>query len=157
VTAHPVAPLWRRRTPLFADSYALIAHPMPNDNQSQHASQEHGPLRRMVGSIVSLMHTRLELIGIELAEERERLIAVLFLGFAAAIFGMMALFSLTALIAVAFWDTYRWQVLAGITLVYGIVALICAIKARSGLRGAPIVFQATLNEFQKDRDMFREP
>jgi uncharacterized membrane protein YqjE len=111
----------------------------------------------MLGSLVSLMHTRLELVGIELAEERERLVAVLFLGFAAAIFGMMALISLTALIAVAFWDTYRWQVLAAITLVYGIGAVICALKARSGLQSAPIFFQDLLHEFEKDRDMFREP
>lgn len=130
---------------------------MPNDNPTTHASHEHGPLRRMLSSIVSLMHTRLELIGIELAEERDRLIAVLFLGLAAAIFAMMALISLTALIAVAFWDTYRWQVLAAITIVYGIGALICALKVRSSLHGATIVFQATLNEFEKDRDMFREP
>ncbi|PMS35406.1 phage holin family protein [Trinickia symbiotica] len=130
---------------------------MPNDNPSTHASHEHGPLRRMLSSIVSLMHTRLELIGIELAEERDKLIAVLFLGLAAAIFAMMALISLTALIAVAFWDTYRLQVLGAITVVYGIGALICALKVRSGLHGATIVFQTTLNEFEKDRDMFREP
>lgn len=111
----------------------------------------------MLSSIVSLMHTRLELIGIELAEERGRLIAVLFLGLAAAVFALMALISLTALIAVAFWETYRWQVLAGITIVYGIGALICALKVRAGLHAAPIFFQATLNEFEKDRDMFREP
>jgi uncharacterized membrane protein YqjE len=110
----------------------------------------------MLSSIVALWHARLELIGIELAEERERLVAVIFLGLAAGIFAMMALISLTALIAVAFWETYRWQVLAGITVVYLIGALICALKARSGLHGAPIFFQATLHEFEKDRDMFRE-
>jgi uncharacterized membrane protein YqjE len=137
--------------------HALTAHPMPNEDKSPDASQEHGPLRRMLGSILALMHTRLELIGIELAEERERLVAVLFLGLAAAIFGILALISLTVLIAVAFWDTYRWQVLAGITVVYGIVALICALKARSGLQSAPIVFQSTIHEFEKDRDMFRGP
>jgi uncharacterized membrane protein YqjE len=129
---------------------------MSDDNQSPNASHEHGPLRRMLSAMVALWHARLELIGIELAEERERLVAVLFLGLAAGIFAMMALISLTALIAVAFWDTYRWQVLAGITVVYFIGALICALKARSGLYGAPIFFQATLHEFEKDRDMFRE-
>jgi uncharacterized membrane protein YqjE len=128
---------------------------MPNDTHSQHAG--HGPLRRMIGSVLALFHARLELIGIELAEERERLVAVIFLGLVAAIFALMALISLTALIAVAFWDTYRWQVLAGITGVYAIGALICALRARSGLRAAPIVFEAVLHEFEKDRDMFREP
>lgn len=130
---------------------------MSNDDTEVPRQSEHGPLRRMLGSLVGLLQTRLELIGIELAEERERLIAVLFLGLIAVMFGMMALISLTALIAVAFWDTYRWQVLAGITAVYGIGALICALKARSGLHDAPIVFQSTLNEFEKDREMFRKP
>ena len=111
----------------------------------------------MIASVVALLHARLELIGIELAEERERLVAVIFLGLVAVMFAMMALISLTALIAVAFWDTYRWQVLAGITAVYGLGAVICALRARSGLLAAPIVFEATLHEFEKDRDMFREP
>lgn len=109
----------------------------------------------MLSSLYALMQTRLELIGIELAEERERILAVVFLGLIAVMFAMMALISLTALIAVAFWDTYRWQVLAGITAVYAIGALICALKARSGLHGAPIVFHSTINEFEKDREMFR--
>ncbi|RKP50936.1 phage holin family protein [Trinickia fusca] len=129
---------------------------MPNDTQSPHDSHAHGPLRRMAGSLFALMQTRLELLGIELAEERERIVAVLFLGIVAVMLGMMALISLTALIAAAFWDTYRWQVLAGITIVYAIGAVICALRARSGLRDAPIVFEATLNELEKDRDMFRE-
>jgi len=111
----------------------------------------------MLSSLYALLQTRLELIGIELAEERERILAVVFLGLIAVMFAMMALISLTALIAVAFWDSYRWQVLAGITGVYGIVALLCALKARSGLHDAPIVFQSTLDEFEKDREMFRQP
>jgi len=109
----------------------------------------------MLSSLYALLQTRLELIGIELAEERERILAVVFLGLIAVMFAMMALISLTALIAVAFWDSYRWQVLAGITAVYAIGALLCALKARSGLRAAPIVFQSTINEFEKDREMFR--
>jgi uncharacterized membrane protein YqjE len=35
--------------------------------------------------------------------------------------------------------------------------LACALKARSGLRNAPMVFEATLAEFEKDRDVFRKP
>lgn len=128
---------------------------MPNDNPSSHSS--HGPLRRMIGSIFALLHTRLELIGVELAEERERIIAVIFLGLVAAMFAMLALITLTALIAVAFWDSYRWQVLAALTGVYALGAVICALRARAGLHSAPIVFEATLHEFEKDREMFREP
>jgi len=127
---------------------------MPNDTHSPHSS--HGPLRRMIASVFALLHTRLELIGIELAEERERIIGVIFLGLVAVMFAMMALISLTALVAVAFWDNYRLQVLAGITVVYALGGVICALRARAGLHSAPIVFEGTLREFEKDREMFRD-
>lgn len=128
---------------------------MTTDTHSQRP--EHGPLRRLIGAAFAILQTRLELIGIELAEEKERLIGVLFLGLAAMMLATMALIAFTALIAIAFWDTWRWQALAGITLVYALAALFCALKARSGLRNAPLVFQATLDEFEKDREIFHKP
>jgi len=114
---------------------------MTTDTQSQRA--ERSPLRRIFSSVFSILQTRLELIGIELAEEKDRLLAVLFLGLAAMMLAMMSLIALTALIAIAFWDTYRWQALAGITIVYAIAALICGLRARSNLHNAPAVFEAT--------------
>ncbi|MFM0388807.1 phage holin family protein [Paraburkholderia dipogonis] len=126
---------------------------MTIDTQSQRA--KHGPLRRIIGSVFAILHTRLELVGIELAEEKDRLLAVLFLGLAAMMLATMALIALTVLIAVTFWDTFRWQALAGIAIVYALAALFCAVRARNGLRNAPIVFEAMLNEFDKDREIFR--
>lgn len=126
---------------------------MTTDNTSPHPA--HGPLRRLAGSALALLHTRLELVGIELTEEKERLMGVLFLGVAAMMLAMMALISLTVLVAIAFWDTYRWQSLAGITVLYALAGVICALKARAGLRGAPAVFEATLAELEKDRELFR--
>jgi uncharacterized membrane protein YqjE len=125
---------------------------MTTERQSQHDT--HGPLRRIVSSVFSIFETRLELIGIELAEEKERLIGVLFLGLAAMMLAMMALITLTVLIAIAFWDTYRWQSLAAITVAYALVAVLCAVRARAGLSDAPNIFDSTLAEFKKDRDTF---
>jgi uncharacterized membrane protein YqjE len=118
---------------------------------------QHGPLRRMIGSVFAILQTRLELIGIELAEEKERLLAVLFVGLAAMLFATMALITLTALIAVLFWESYRWQSLLALAVFYLIAALVCAAKARAGVRDAPPVFDTTLAEFEKDRDLFKKP
>ena len=128
---------------------------MTTDTHSQR--ELHSPLRRIISSVSAILQTRLELVGIELAEEKDRLLGVLFLGLAAMMLTTMALIALTALVAIAFWDTYRWQALAGITLVYAIAGLVCALKARSGLRNAPMVFESTIAEFEKDRDVFRKP
>ncbi|GAB7525951.1 phage holin family protein [Paraburkholderia sp. 2C] len=127
---------------------------MTTDTQSQRADRS--PLRRIFSSVFSILQTRLELIGIELAEEKDRLLAVLFLGLAAMMLAMMSLIALTALVAIAFWDTYRWQALAGITIVYAVAALVCGLRARSNLHNAPAVFEATINEFEKDREIFRK-
>ncbi|SAL11478.1 phage holin family protein [Caballeronia humi] len=126
---------------------------MTTERPSQQSSP--GPLRRILSSTFAIFETRLELLGIELQEEKERLIGVLFLGLAAMMLTMMALITLTVLIAIFFWDTYRWQSLAGITLAYVLVAAFCGLKARNGLRDAPNMFDETLSEFRKDRDTFR--
>jgi len=70
---------------------------------------------------------------------------------------LMALVTLTALIAVAFWDSYRWQSLAVLTLVYALTALWCGLKAGSRLRDAPPIFPATLAELEKDRVALKHP
>lgn len=95
-----------------------------------------GPLRRILSSAFAIFETRLELIGIELQEEKERLIGVLFLGLAAMMLAMMALISLTVLIAIFFWDTYRWQALGGITLLYALIAIGCGLRAQQPARRA---------------------
>jgi uncharacterized membrane protein YqjE len=140
---------------LLAHSPAQPALAMTTDTHSQR--HEHGPLRRLLGSAFAMLQTRLELIGIELAEEKDRLIGVLFLGLAAMMLALLALIALTALVAIAFWDTWRWQALACITLIYATGAIVCTLKARNGLRNAPPVFQATLEEFEKDREILRKP
>jgi len=128
---------------------------MTTERQSPHETPS--PLRRIVSSVFAIFETRLELIGIEFAEEKDRLLGVLFLGLGAMMLTMMALITLTGLVAIAFWDTYRWQSLAAITVVYALLAVLCALRARSsdlGLRDAPNVFDSTLAEFKKDRDLF---
>ena len=114
---------------------------MKTERQSPHDTQ--GPLRRIVSSVFAIVETRLELIGIELAQEKERLIGVLFLGLAAMMLSMMALITLTVLVAIAFWDTYRWQSLVVITLVYALTGS-CSITSDM-YTSAPIVGGTTLD------------
>jgi uncharacterized membrane protein YqjE len=109
------------------------------------------PLRRIASGVIAIMQTRLELIGIELAEEKDRLLFSLFIGLAAMLFSLMALITLTAVVAAAFWDTYRWQSLIVLTLAYVVAAIACGLKAWSRLRDAPPIFPATLAELEKDR------
>ncbi|VVE44997.1 membrane protein [Pandoraea horticolens] len=112
-------------------------------------------LRRLAGALLEILQSRIELIGIELTEEKERLMGVAFLGLAAMLFGVLALVSLAALVIVIFWDTYRLQAMTGIFVVYLLLAGWCALRARNILRDAPMPFESTLAEFAKDRDALR--
>ncbi|VVE85401.1 phage holin family protein [Pandoraea sputorum] len=112
-------------------------------------------LRHLTGASIAIVQSRLELIGIELTEEKERLKGVAFLGLAAMLFGVLALVSLTALVIVVFWDTYRLPAISGVFIMYFLLAGWCAARARDILRKAPMPFEATLAEFEKDRNALR--
>lgn len=122
---------------------------------NQRTTSPRPSLRRIAGSLLEIVQSRIELIGIELTEEKERLMGVAFLGLAAMLFGMLALVALTALVIVVFWDTYRLQAMTGVFIVYLVLAAGCALRARTILREAPMPFEATLAEFEKDRDALR--
>jgi uncharacterized membrane protein YqjE len=114
-------------------------------------SQESGTIHRIGASVCSLLQTRLELLGIDLADQKDRLVSALLGSLLALLLGALSLLLVTAAIAAAYWDTYRWQSLLAMAAAYAIIALAFAAKSRSGLRRAPPMFEATLAELEKDR------
>jgi uncharacterized membrane protein YqjE len=112
--------------------------------------------RRLLGSICTLLQTRFELIGLEIAQAKGRLLTLILLGFATLLLSSIALVTLTALIAALFWDTYRWQALTLLTAVYVWLALLCLLKLRTAIRSAPLVFESTLAELKKDSEFFKK-
>ncbi|KAI3590092.1 Phage holin [Cupriavidus sp. U2] len=124
-------------------------------------SESHSPkflesLRNLVGSVVSMLQTRLELASVELAEERERLMKVALLALFGLVFFSMALMTFTLLVAILFWESYRWQALGAIVLFYLICAGVCLLVARNKVRHAPPLFESTLAQLDKDREMLRQ-
>ena len=124
-------------------------------------SESHSPkfldsLRNLGGSIVSMLQTRLELASVELAEERTRLMKVALLACFGLVFFGMALMTFTLLIAILFWETYRWQAIGAIVMFYVACAAACLLVARHKVRSAPPLFESTLAELDKDREMLRQ-
>ena len=119
-----------------------------------------GGLRRALGrvgaSVVGLARTRIELATIEFQEERERaverlvLIAVALLGFCCA------LFMLTALVVVLFWDTHRVAAIACVTLFYVAVGAFALWRLSALQHSSPKPFAATLAELERDAQAFSD-
>jgi uncharacterized membrane protein YqjE len=103
---------------------------------------------------LGLVRARLELAGIELAEERERVIALLVLAVAGAVLATFAVAAVSLVVVAYFWDTHRYQAIAAIGAVYGVLAALAFARASSIVRRAPSPFSATIAEFEKDRSAF---
>lgn len=112
-------------------------------------------LKKLAGTVVSMLQTRLELASVELAEEKERLLGTAFLGMLAVSLIGLSIMTLTALVVILCWDTYRWQSLAVMAALYALGAAACLWKVRLLLRNAPPLFEATLAELDKDREILR--
>jgi uncharacterized membrane protein YqjE len=109
-------------------------------------------LRNLAATLVSVFHTRLELVVTEIEEERVRLLQLLVWG-AAALFclGVGVLLLVTLLIAM-FWETHRIAVIGTLAAVFLAGGVGLAAGVRNLMQGRSRLFSATLDELARDRD-----
>lgn len=110
-----------------------------------------GSLTNFAATLVSIAHTRLDLLSTDLEEERAHVFSLLALGLAALFFIGVGVVLTTILLVALFWDTHRVLVLlllAGFFLAAGLVAGGVAVHKT---RTKPKLFSATLSELRKDR------
>jgi uncharacterized membrane protein YqjE len=122
---------------------------------SNHSPRLFDSLRSLLGNLAAMTRTRLELASVELAEEKARLMQQAFLGLLGLAFLSLGMIALTALIVILCWDTYRWQVLAGLVALYFGIAVYCLLRVRRAVQEAPSMFEATLAELDKDREALK--
>src|SRR4030066_1165459 len=72
-------------------------------------------LKTLSASLVSILHTRLELLSTDIAEEREHRISLLVMGLVALFCLGVGIVLLAILIAVVFWESHRLMALGGLT------------------------------------------
>lgn len=108
----------------------------------------------IASSLVGLLRTRLELLALEAADEKARLLKLLGMAFAALLFLTLAVLVFTVTVAVAFWPTEdRYLALGLLAAFYGIVGVALLLVVRHGLvYGAP-PFSATLEELARDAEL----
>lgn len=116
-----------------------------------------GLRRSIVGvtaSLVGLVRTRLELMAVEAAEEKARLLKVLGMAFAALLFLTLAVLVFTVAVAVAVWPTeHRYMALGVLAAVYGVAGVVLLLLVRRALVVDPPPFAATLEALGRDAAM----
>ncbi|HEU4929401.1 MAG TPA: phage holin family protein [Candidatus Krumholzibacteria bacterium] len=121
-------------------------------------SESHGvfhSLRLLVDRVIAVVHNRTELLTTELREETARLVGVVLWAFIGVFAGLVGLTFAGFAIVLFIPMQYRAWVATGITALFFGVALFAYFSVKK-IRGAkPRPFDATLREFEKDREHLR--
>jgi len=117
----------------------------------QHPPGLFGSIRRVIDTGVDILQNRLELITVELQQEKCRVVELLILTSAVIFCGFMAVAFLTLTIAWLFSEEKRIYALAGLTLVYLIAAVASILALKGRLKNPPLPFSGTISELKKDR------
>jgi len=111
--------------------------------------------RALGDSLLGTMQDRLELLSVELQEEKFRLIQT-FIWISAAVFtGVMAITFASLTLVYLFWESARLAVLGGLTVFYAGALLAIIVAFRRYLARQPSPFAATLQEIGEDRACIR--
>jgi uncharacterized membrane protein YqjE len=108
-------------------------------------------LKTLSVSLVGIVHTRLELLSTDIAEEREHLITLLLLALLALFFLGMGVLLLVLLIVVAFWESHRLLAVGGLAGLFLIASAGTTWFALHKTRTKPRLFEASLAELSRDR------
>jgi len=101
--------------------------------------------------LLSIGENRLELLTVEVQEERERLLHAFLLALGVAAFGLLAGLTLTAAIVVLLWAWSPVAVLLILTALYG-AGGICLWRRLTKLLHDWQTFSASLDQLRKDRE-----
>jgi len=112
-------------------------------------------VRLLADNLLATVHDRVELVAVELQEEKHRMTQI-FIWISAGIFaGMMAVTFTSIAVVYVFWENARVAALAGLALFYAATTIGLVIGFRAYIKRQPKPFAATLQELKADRSCIR--
>ena len=108
--------------------------------------------RRLGAAFLGLLHSHVELLGIELQEQKARTVSLLLFAGLALVFGLLLLIGLSALVLILVWDSYRLAGIIGLCVFYTLAAIYCGLRLKAAVFDESSPFNATLEELAKDRE-----
>jgi uncharacterized membrane protein YqjE len=107
-------------------------------------------LRRALADAIELVHTRLELVSVEIeATARHALGLVLWL-IVALCSAALAVLLLVLTVLVVFWDTHRLLAAGVITAFFSVLSVSAMLVVRHRMRTRPRLLAATIGELKRD-------
>jgi uncharacterized membrane protein YqjE len=106
--------------------------------------------RRMLAILVSMVRTRLNLLAVEVMEEKSRIWLLLLLTALALLFALMVLLTLSLFVIVAFWEDNRLLAIGCLFVFYVAATLATLFVLRRKSKMGSKLFSGTLDELAKD-------
>jgi uncharacterized membrane protein YqjE len=126
------------------------------DNPSPSSPGFTDSLADLGDNLIGTLQERIELVSVELQEEKYRLTQLIIWLSAAVFAGVMTLSFATLTVVYLFWESARLGVLAGFTMIYGAaLAWVIVLLRRSFAQPKP--FEATIKTLKEDRECIRKP
>jgi uncharacterized membrane protein YqjE len=108
-------------------------------------------LQRLLGSFAEILHTRVEILTLELEEAGWLVGQLIFYVLISLFFLGLGLLMLTLFIVKASPETYQLYVLGGFAVFYLAISVIAILLVRHKLKTRSRLFSTTLSELEKDR------
>ncbi|HEY1382785.1 MAG TPA: phage holin family protein [Dongiaceae bacterium] len=106
--------------------------------------------RRMLAILVSMARTRLNLLAVEIMQEKSRVWLLLLLTALTLLFAFLALLTLSLFVVVAFWDDHRLLAIGCLFAFYVAATAITLFLVRQKSKMGSKLFSGTLEELAKD-------
>src|SRR5690606_21982114 len=106
----------------------------------------------LLGTLLGIAQTRLELLANELEEQRMHFVTLVFYGMLMLFFFGVGLILLTLLIISFYWESHRILALCIVSASYLSIALALAVSVAIQVRKKPQLFAVSLSELRKDCD-----
>lgn len=108
--------------------------------------------RRLGAAVLGMLHSHIELFGIELQEQKSRTVSLLLFAGLALVFALLALVAVSGLILILLWENYRIPGMIGLALFYLLAGLFCAMRLKAAIFDESSPFSGTLEELANDRE-----
>jgi uncharacterized membrane protein YqjE len=109
-----------------------------------------GPVRRLGASLLALGRIRLELLAIEVQEEKDRIASLLLWSVLTALAAGFGAVFVAVFVTVALWDTYRLAALGGSAAVFVALAVFGAVRVQRLTAERATLFQSSIAELRED-------
>jgi uncharacterized membrane protein YqjE len=133
----------------------MIEGPYEPDSDGERPKKRPGVMdaaKRMLATIIAIVHTRLELFTTEIEEEIQRAASILLWALVALFFGSLAVLMIAVTILTVFWDSHRVLAACLITGTFVVLTGVFALLARARLKAKGRFMEASIEELKRDRE-----